>query len=350
MIDELVLEELADGVCISDEAGMPLYLNSGAERLMGLVPGAPRSPICDTLCARFAGGGGFLSSCALRQHGSPEKAVTNHGRLGSVDLRVRCVRLGTALFDSWEIEKRFTLIEDATVETQLERMKEDWRSMVAHDLANPLTTIYGALRELEELPAGHPLQEGEHRLIEICARTCKRLNQMLEMFLQVSRLESGMMPVIHETVDLKLLVQACLDEQAVTVRGKSITLDAVLPEGLRTWADRNLLSRVVQNLLNNALKFTPDKGRITISIAAGEDGGSVLLSVRDTGPGIPRDDIPHIFDRFYQVRGGGDRPGKGNGLGLAFCRQALAAMGGEIHVESALRLGTEFVVRLPRVA
>ena len=349
MIDQLLFDALSDGICITNAEGSPLYVNDAAKRILGSDAVVPQPQICQSLCGRFVGGNAdYPAACPLREHGSPIRAVTNRGRCGSNDLRVRCVRLDTVLFDSWEIEKHFTIIEDATAEMALERVKEDWRNMVAHDLCNPLTTIYGSLKLLQELPLGHELQESERNLIAICTKTCNRMNLMLEQFLQVARLESGLMPVKLEDIDLKPLVQDCLDEQAETARGKSIGVEAILPQGLKVRGDRNLLSRVVQNLLSNALKFTPAKGAITVSVVEGD--GAVSLCVRDSGAGIAREDLPFIFDRFRQVRQSGEQRIRGNGLGLAFCRQAMSAMGGEIRVESAPRLGTEFILRIPRAA
>lgn len=351
MIDQPLFDELSDGICVSDSAGMPLYRNGAAERILEQDGADARRPICELLCGRFVGGNPeYPAACPLRVHGTSDTAATNIGRCGTRDLRVRCVRLATALLDSWEIEKRFTIIEDATAEMAMERVKEDWRNMIAHDLANPLTTIYGALRVLEELPAGHPLQAAEINLIQICTRTSQRMKQTLELFLQVARLESGLMPTFPENIALEPLVRDCLDEQAITASAKSIDIQFVMPKNIKVRGDRNLLGRVVQNLLSNAIKFTPDRGRITVTAVEEEGGGAITLGVRDSGPGIPREDLPYMFDRFHQVRGKGDQQVKGNGLGLAFCKQAMKAMGGEIRVESALRLGTEFLIRLARVA
>lgn len=351
MIDQLVFEELTDGICITDAEGNPLYRNSAALSMLGPEVDAPQKSICDQLCGRFVRGKAkYPSACPLREPGSPLKAATNMGRCGGKDLRVRCVRLETALFDSWEIGKRFTIIEDATAEMESERLKEDWHNMIAHDLANPLTTIYGALKVIEELPAGHTLEAGEINLIQTSTRTCKRMTQTLEMFLQVARLESGLMPTRPENIELGPLIRECLEEQAITTAAKSIQIELQLPGKVKVRADRNLLVRVIQNLISNAIKFTPDKGRITVSAALESDGGAVSLGVRDSGPGIPREDLPFMFDRFHQVHGPGEKTIRGNGLGLAFCRQAMKAMGGTISVDSALRLGTEFTVRLGRVA
>ncbi|MBI5247617.1 MAG: hypothetical protein HY923_10580 [Elusimicrobia bacterium] len=351
MIDQLLFEELTDGICITDAGGTPLYLNSAAARMLEQGAGAHDTSICEQLCGRFVSGNSeYPSACPLKVPGSTEKTALNMGRCRGMDLRVRCVRLATALFDSWEIEKHFTIIEDATAEMAAERLKEDWRNMIAHDLANPLTTIYGALKTLEEIPPGQPLEEGEINLIRMCTRTSQRMNETLTLFLQVARLDSGLMPTRPEILELLPLIRECVQEQAIAAADKSISIDLVLPESLRVRADRNLLVRVLQNLMSNAIKFTPGKGRITVSATTESDGGVVAVGIRDNGPGIASEDLPFMFDRFHQVRGKGDTLIRGNGLGLAFCKQAMKAMGGDIRVESALRFGTEFRVRLGRVA
>ncbi|MFI5344832.1 MAG: ATP-binding protein [Elusimicrobiota bacterium] len=352
-MDEL-FEELTDGICVSDAEGNLLYHNPAAKRMLDAPEGAVSGKICDTLCKRFIGDTrNFPQACPLREAGSSQKAVSHLGRFPAKesaskfrDLRLRCVRMSTLLLDSWEIEKHFTIIEDATAEMELSRWQQDWQSMIAHDLRNPLTTIFATLRTLEELPLGHSLEATEKGLISISARSCRRMDQLLGLFLEVARLESGKMPVHQEIVPLGPLVRAACDEQALTFKEKGVRLEVSVADDAVAFADRALLARVLQNLLGNSLKFVPEKGSITIGLS--EDRELVGLTIRDNGPGIPPEDIPFIFDRFYQAHGKGSRKAKGTGLGLTFCREAVRAMGGDIGVESALRFGTEFTIRLPR--
>ncbi len=158
------------------------------------------------------------------------------------------------------------------------------------------------------------------------------------------------MPVaIAEVVDVHAITRRCVEEQSPFVQERRIALVVDVPLGLRVLADAELLSRVVQNLLNNALKFTPKGGRVGLEARTG-DWGDVLLSVADTGPGIAADELPHLFDPYHQAKARRARKIKGTGLGLAFCQRAATAMNGDIRVKSTPGSGSRFVIRLPAPA
>ena len=133
----------------------------------------------------------------------------------------------------------------------------------------------------------------------------------------------------------------------MAARAKKITLCFGVPEDLAAFADPKLLFRILQNLINNAVKFTPEGGRVEVQACG--SGEMVEVVVRDTGPGISALDAPFIFDRFYQARARREGRLQGNGLGLTFCREALAAMGGAIELRSRPGCGAEFAFHLPRV-
>ena len=137
------------------------------------------------------------------------------------------------------------------------------------------------------------------------------------------------MPLNRQRVEVAEVVQACLAPMEPRIEGKGLELTVSIPDNLPpVRADKNVLARVLGNLLDNAIKFTPPGGRITIS--AEPQGEEVLISVADTGPGIPQDRQARIFEKFEQVRGPGRRHPTGVGLGLAFCKLAVEAHGGRI--------------------
>jgi signal transduction histidine kinase len=251
------------------------------------------------------------------------------------------------LFDSWELDKRLTIIEDATAERDLERHKEDWRNMIAHDLRNPLTNIFGTLRLLEDETPEGTFSPEETRMLGAAVRACRRMLELLNLYLDVAKLDAGLMTPHEEDVDLAELAKRAADEQEVAAREKGVALVASVAPGTAARADAALLSRVVQNLLGNALKFTGKGGRVEIAARRTADGG-VELCVTDNGRGIPAEDFPRIFDRFYQSESRHAGRTEGTGLGLTFCREAVMAMKGRIYVQSIPGLGTQFVISLPR--
>jgi two-component system sensor histidine kinase BaeS len=282
----------------------------------------------------------------LRNDGDPERAVTFRGAFRDRELRVRCMRMSVPWPGSAEAEKHLTVIQDVSPEKEVERQREDWRSMAAHDLRAPLTNILGTLALLDNIEVGKPLSHAEKDLIAIGLRSTRRMLELLNDHLDVAKLDAGMMPVEPEAVDLGALLAECVQDQASTAAQKEIAVSASAAPGLRALADPILARRVVQNLLNNALKFTPEGGRVSLSAVA--DGRRVTIRVEDSGPGIAAEDLPRIFDRYYQARARRAGRIRGVGLGLTFCREAMKAMGGEIAVESSPGKGTSFSLRLPR--
>ena len=166
---------------------------------------------------------------------------------------------------------------------------------------------------------------------------------LLDMFLKLARLDAGVMPVRLLPVDLAAVIRNCIEEQEFPAAAKHVEIQNEVPADCWARADRDLLFRAVQNVLSDAVKFSPDYGRVKLT--ATEAGGRVRLDIKDDGPGIGAEDLPFVFDRFYQGKAGALR-GTGSGLGLAFCREALKAMKGSISVKSAPGQGCEFSLDL----
>lgn len=348
------LDGLADGVCLSDETGKVLFANRAARSLLSRAePLKSSKRICDLFCKRMQiHGTDSPADCSLRVPSTTGTTATFRGRLpvrktkggpnpeqDGMELRVRGVRLaGKQLANC-----RVTLIEDVAPEAESEKRREDWRGMVAHDLRSPLTNVLGALRMIEELPIGHRLEAHDRELIGFGVRAALKIRTLVDEYLEVARVESGGMMVNRACIDTARLASdaaADIREQARAV-GIDVRLD--IPDSLYCEGDPSILARVLQNLLDNALKFTPHGGRVTISVDSKDD--KVFVSVADTGRGIPAVDLPHIFDRYYQGEGVGRT--KGLGLGLTFCQEALQAMNGRIGVESTLGKGSVFTIKLP---
>lgn len=349
-----LFEEVSDGVCAADAGGKILYMNPAAERLLETTLSSARGRSqCNMLCGRLATASGpeCASTCVLRAPG-PEKAVTfqgvhnqrsvyewNEAEFKRVEkarnLRVRCVRMPTAAGGDGA---RLTILEDATAELELERRREDWRNMVAHDLRNPLTAIFAAVRELQD-------QTPSSELLQISVRNCRRMAALLDRYLDVAKFESGLMTVALSRVSAAPLLRACVNEQLPLCHEKGVEVAFEAPKDLAITADPDLLPRVLSNLLNNAVKFTPAGGRVAVKAEA--VGDLVVISFRDSGPGIAAEDLPALFDRYHQGAAGKQRQLKGTGLGLAFCRGAVSAMNGTIGVESEPGKGSVFAVRFP---
>ena len=222
----------------------------------------------------------------------------------------------------------------------LETMRQDFVSNVSHEIQSPLTSIGGfaALLKNDALPA-----DERRRYVEIIEAESKRLSSLSDNLLKLSTLDDNKTPVAKQ--DFRLDKQ--LEHIALTLEpqwtAKSLIVEADLQKCVLC-GDEDLLSQVWTNLLHNAIKFTPEGGRIDISLQA--EGGSVLVRIADTGMGIAPDEQIHIFERFYKVDKARDRSLGGSGLGLSLVKRIVELHGGQVSVESAVGRGTSFTVAL----
>ena len=224
---------------------------------------------------------------------------------------------------------------------QATRARDDVLAVVAHDLRNPLNTVSMAVSlMLESTP---PEMVQERRQVEIVRRAADRMNRMIQDLLDVKRMESGRLAIDAKPELPVGLINDTIDMLRPLASGSTIRLESNVDEGLpMVLADAARVQQVLSNLVGNAVKFTPRNGRV--SITAERIDGEVRFGVIDTGPGIPAEQVPHIFGRFWQARPS-DR--RGIGLGLAIAKGIVEAHNGKIWVESHVGLGSTFYFTLP---
>ena len=226
-------------------------------------------------------------------------------------------------------------------------IRDEFLSVAAHELKTPLTSLRGyaqlLAREFDRSEAVNP--ERARRAATTIQVQSDKLTRLVSQLLDISRLQSGMLAVERRSADLSELVRGVVD--AARGRLKHHTLLARLPETLGVLIDPLRIEQVVTNLLDNAIKYSPDGGRIDVKLRSLPH--SVELSVRDHGIGVPPEHRAYIFDRFYQAHAGGALTSlAGMGLGLYISRQIVELHGGTIAAEFPEDGGTRFVVRLPR--
>jgi signal transduction histidine kinase len=217
---------------------------------------------------------------------------------------------------------------------------------VSHDLRTPLTRLRGtAEMALASPPAGDPARQAEHyrEVLADCVEESDRVLVMLNTLMDISEAESGTMLLRREAVPLREIAARAVDLYRDVADAKGVALAALVAEDVVVTADRTRLEQVAANLIDNAVKYTPPGGRVDVEV--GRDEGAALLRVRDTGPGIPADELPRIFDRLF--RGDTSRTERGLGLGLSLVKAFVEAHGGTIEVNSEPGHGAVFTVRLP---
>ncbi|HEY8470149.1 MAG TPA: HAMP domain-containing sensor histidine kinase, partial [Longimicrobiales bacterium] len=222
------------------------------------------------------------------------------------------------------------------------RVRDEMLAFVSHDLRDPLHTIELSAGLLEAIT---PLdEETARKQLEIVKRSVQRADRLIDDLLDVARLEAGTFSLECGPVASVEVAREALELHRGQAEKEGERLTAALPERLPdVWADRDRLLQVFSNLLGNAIKFTPRGGRIELGAEAADE--HIRFWVRDTGPGIPPDQLPHVFDPFWQAK----RRRGGAGLGLAIARGIVEAHGGRIHAESELGMGTTIWFTIPTV-
>jgi signal transduction histidine kinase len=240
-------------------------------------------------------------------------------------------------------------IERCLAIKSLERQKRDFISMLSHDLKNPLTAAIGSIDLVREKRLGSINREQASYLLS-AIESCNEVVAMIDNLLDIHRFEAGKMTFHKTPVNLSELVQQVLNSFRGVLKHAQIQLHTRLEDNLpKLLLDPQKISRVIANLLTNAVKFTPSGGEITVSCYHGVSKNSdiaVILSIQDTGDGIATVDLPLIFDRFIQARNQGGRGSGGCGLGLAFCKMTIEAHDGTITADSKEGIGSEFTITL----
>lgn len=228
---------------------------------------------------------------------------------------------------------------------ELEALRDSMVHMIVHDLRTPLTGVITGLQSVLQVGELNPIQE---EFLSIANSSSEILLNMVNDLLNISKMESGTLEVNRRTIAMDVLVQRTLAQVSSLARHRSHQLSVHVAADLPSFeADEDLLCRVLVNLISNSIKFTPAEGSIELNVrTAPEHPNTILFSVKDTGHGIPSDQLENIFEKFAQVRGmNGSR--SSTGLGLTYCKLTVEAHGGRIWVESEIGRGSVFNFTLP---
>ncbi len=255
-----------------------------------------------------------------------------------------------------ELASNFNTMADRVRASQ--QSQRDFLANVSHELKTPLTSIRGFAQAIVDGAAGEA--ESIRKSASIIHDESERMARMVGELLDLSRIETGQMAMRRLPVPVGEVLRSCVEKQSLRAGGANISLTLDAPADLPAiQGDGDRLAQVFGNLIDNALKHAPAGGKVIVSARAMTGSsvarrgkpwpGAVEVSVTDTGPGIPPEDLARIFERFYQIDKSRARAGSSGslGLGLAIAKEIVAAHGGSIHAESVTGLGTKFVVRLP---
>lgn len=236
------------------------------------------------------------------------------------------------------------VLHDVTELRRLERVRQDFVANVSHELKTPLTAIQGFAETLLAGALDDP--QNNRRFLEIIREHAARLGRVTDDLLKLARIEAGKMEVQFSSVNLADLVETCAETTLLKAAQKQIALHVDIPATMpAVRGDGGLLHEVLQNLLDNAVQYTPTGGKIDVSASLRD--GAAFITVADTGIGIPAVDQERIFERFYRVDAARSREVGGTGLGLSIAKHIVEAHGGRIWVESEVGLGSKFTFSVP---
>ncbi|MCK6528789.1 ATP-binding protein [Myxococcota bacterium] len=336
-------DSMADGALLVDGQGRVVILNRHANALLGLVgearlePGRPVAAAGLETLSRPMAGGEDSSDCSAPgpRADSPPRAV-------------RVVR--RALVGPHGEPRGFVaVLRDVTQEREAEQLKNDFLSVVTHELKTPLTGIEGYTRLVLMGRAG-PVSDQQKRFLDVVYRQAQTLRGMIQDLLDISRIAAGRMTYEFRLAPVDPIGRRVVEAQATLAheRGLELSYEGSDPERTVVRCDPPRVEQVLANLVQNACKFTDPGGRISVRCRG--EGGAVVVEVEDTGRGIPERDLPRLFDKFYQVERGDTRGAGGVGLGLYICKEIASAHGGRIEVRSQVGRGSTFTLTLPRSA
>jgi len=238
-----------------------------------------------------------------------------------------------------EASSAVLVLHDITELRRLERVRRDFVANVSHEFKTPLTAIQGFAETL--LGGALDDKANRKRFVEIIREHARRLARLTDDLLKLSRIEAGRLDLESRPVSVAGLVNGCVETARLNAESRGLRIAVELPEGLPpVRGDAVQLDEVLQNLIDNALQYTPSGGRIDVT--AYSNGHEVIFTVADTGIGIPESDLERIFERFYRVDAARSREAGGTGLGLSIARHIVDAHGGRIWVESAVGQGSRF--------
>ncbi|MDO8426880.1 MAG: ATP-binding protein [Deltaproteobacteria bacterium] len=329
IILEAIAREMQTGVLVLDPALRALYANPFFVNSFPVKDGV-EGRMLEEIIENTALASTVRSFLAGR-YSSPESIeISEGGRFFNVRL--------VPLIDRNDF-RLLLFLQDITEEKRVETIKKDFVANVSHELRTPLASIKGYSETL--LDGGMDDKNTLKEFLRVIDRHATRMSRLIDDLLTLSKLESHQMEIVSEPVDIKEILLSTKTGFEKQARDKGIKITSRIPEGLpKALGDRDRLEQVVVNLLDNAIKYTPPGGGVSLSACASK--GDIRVDVKDTGIGFPPSDIPRIFERFYRVDKARSRDLGGTGLGLAIVKHIIQGHNGRLHVESAPGKGSTF--------
>jgi signal transduction histidine kinase len=343
-LQQALLDSTVDGICLTDSAGRIVLANTPLQRY-GLELGLPlHGTVADrllTLADRTTEPARYRER--MQQIGRDPVPSEDEFEFAESERVFRGYTAPVTRNDGTLVGRIWTLRE-VTADRRLERLRDAFVAAVSHELRTPLTSISGFLELLGD--EEHALSTAGRKYVEVIRRGNDRLRRIVDDLLLVAEIEAGLLELRLAPTDLAELAVSTVEDALPVAAESGIELSLDVKGSLPLEADAARLRQVLDNLLSNALKFTPRGGSVTLSAATFD--GPLRVEVTDTGIGVPPEELGQLFSRFYRTSSARRRAIPGTGLGLVIARAIVEGHGGTISLEPRERCGTRVIVTLPR--
>ena len=353
---EAVLHSLRDAVLVTDPFNELTMANEKAAEMFGFdINEAMHKPIDDLIEdeslrrlireAREMAAAGQRRTCEYIREGD---GIADDEGISEGEYGRQCFDVSmTCLPDpQHEVGGVVTILRDVTQEREISQMKSEFVSKVSHELRTPLSSIKAYVELLIDGDAAD--EQSRQEFYSIIQNESDRLGRLIDNMLNISRIEAGIIKINRTEVDFVNSAQRAVDVINPQAKMKDITVSInATPLAYTAMADDDMIHQVMLNLLSNAVKYTPEGGRVNVNVENDDTTGSVLVTIADTGLGIPPDAVSRIFDKFYRIENY-KRVAKGTGLGLSLVKHIVETVhGGQVSVTSELGMGSRFSFSIP---
>lgn len=343
---QAILEGVADGVVVTDDRGRVILFNAAAERVLEIPRDQVLGRSTDELVASYGVKGKAWLEAIEKWTGESEEGSVDDFAAERLQVSDRVISVHIApVHMGGEYLGTVSVFRDVTAEVEAARAKSEFVSTVSHELRTPMTSIKG-YADLLLMGAAGELSDEQNRFVDIICTNADRLSGLVNDLLDISRIEAGRIELELDELQVGDVVEQVVDMLKGHARDQGLTLKAELPPHLPcVWGDEDRVAQILTNLIGNAIQYTPDGGRITVSASEKDDMLEVCVS--DTGIGISKKDQAKIFERFFRADSPEVRDQTGTGLGLSITSSLVQMHGGSMWVESELGEGSTFAFTLP---
>jgi two-component system phosphate regulon sensor histidine kinase PhoR len=335
---ESVLENMINGIVMIDRNGIIVLMNRRAEEVLGFSAR-------ELVGRHFAEAKQQYELSQMIQEGMENKEhLREEITFYFPEERLLELNLVPIHSDGNEFSGVLLVLQDVSAIRRLERMRSEFVANVSHELKTPITAVKGFAETL--LGGAVNDEETARSFLQIIYDESDRLNRLIGDILELSKIESRRVPLTFSPVEVDSFVSKSVKLMESEASRKNIELSMQIEPGLYVEADEDRLRQIVMNLLSNGINYTPDGGRVSVKVEGlGDD--HIRISISDSGIGIPKKDLPRIFERFYRVDKARSRSSGGTGLGLSIVKHLVELHKGTISVTSSLGVGSTFIIELP---